>query len=96
MGALGEGSSWDLRVGPAAPSPAAPASGNLGILKFGNLGTWKSKNLESKKSENLIKKNQKLVKNIYENPGDEYGNLSGIYENPSTVVVRYLGLFIWV
>ena len=31
LGALGEGSGWDLRVRPAAP---------------GNLGTWKSRNLE--------------------------------------------------
>ena len=37
---LGEGSSWDLRVRPAAP---APASGNL---EPGNLGIWRSRNLE--------------------------------------------------
>ena len=51
LGALGEGSGWDLRVCPATP---APASGNLGtwksgsleIWEFGDLGAWKSRNLE--------------------------------------------------
>ena len=43
LGALGEGSSWDLRVRPAPPPSA---SGNLGIWKFGNLATWQSGNLE--------------------------------------------------
>ena len=34
LGALGEGSGWDLRVRPAA------ASGNLGTWKSGNLEIW--------------------------------------------------------
>ena len=32
LGALGEGSGWDLRIRPAAPPPASAASGNLGML----------------------------------------------------------------
>ena len=52
MGAVGEGSGWDLRI-----RPAAPASGNLGTWKSGNLeiwecgdlGTWESRNLGCKK-----------------------------------------------
>ena len=62
LGALGEGSGWNLRVRPAA-APAA-ASGNLGtwkpgnleIWEFGDLGTWKSGNfgdLGSWKPRNL-------------------------------------------
>ena len=31
LGALGEGSGWDLRIRPAATASAAAASGNLGI-----------------------------------------------------------------
>ena len=42
VGAIGEGSSWDLRVRPAPP----PASGNLGTLKSGNVGICESGNLE--------------------------------------------------
>ena len=38
LGALGEGSSWDLRVRPAA------ASGNLGIWGPGNPEIWEPKN----------------------------------------------------
>ena len=48
MGALGEGSGWDLRVRPAATA-AAPEiwePGNVGIWEFGDPGTWKSRNLE--------------------------------------------------
>ena len=47
LGALGEGSTWDLRVRPAA-APAA-ASGNLEIGGPGNLGIWRSGNLEIQK-----------------------------------------------
>ena len=39
LGALGEGSGWDLRNRPAAAPPAA-ASGNLGGWKSGNLEIW--------------------------------------------------------
>ena len=54
LGALGEGSSWDLRIRPAAAAAPATVSGNLGTWKsgnlefweFGDLGTWKSRNLE--------------------------------------------------
>ena len=38
LGALGEGSGWDLRIRPAAP--AAAASGNLGTWKSGNFEIW--------------------------------------------------------
>ena len=54
LGALGEGSGWDLRVRPAALAAPVAASGNLGTWKSGNseiwevgdLGTWRSGNLE--------------------------------------------------
>ena len=44
LGALGEGSGWDLRIHPAAASGFR----NLGTWKSGtlDLGTWKSKKLE--------------------------------------------------
>ena len=47
MGALGEGSSWNLRVRLAA------ASGNLEIWEFGNLGIWRSEDLEIQKFGDL-------------------------------------------
>ena len=78
MGALGEGSGWDLRIYPAAAPAAAvalaAASGNLGTWKSGNLGIWRSGDLEIQKlgdlgtwkSRNLgskkSKKNKKLSK----------------------------------
>ena len=40
LGALGEGSGWDLRVLPAAAAAAQAASGNLGTWKSGNLEIW--------------------------------------------------------
>ena len=51
LGALGEGSGWDLRVRPSAAAAEAAASGNLGTWKSGNLGiwgsgAWKSRNVE--------------------------------------------------
>ena len=56
LGALGEGSGWDLRIRPA-PAPPAP----------GNLGTWKSENLEiwgPGNPEIWGPKNQKKLSNI--------------------------------
>ena len=52
LGAMGEGSGWDLRVRPAAA--LAAASGNLEIWDLeiwgsGDLGTCKSRNFASKK-----------------------------------------------
>ena len=41
LGALGEGSGWDLRI-----LPAQAASGNLGTWKSGILGIWRSGNPE--------------------------------------------------
>ena len=46
LGALGEGSGWDLRVRPAA-APAPAASGNLGTWKSRNLEIWEPENPES-------------------------------------------------
>ena len=49
LGALGEGSGWDLRIRPAAETAGNLGtwkSGNLEIWEFGDLGTWKSRNLE--------------------------------------------------
>ena len=43
LGALGEGSGWDLRIRPA---PAPAVSGNLGTWKSGKLGIWRSGGLE--------------------------------------------------
>ena len=66
-GALGKGSSWDLRVRPAAP---APASGNLGTWKPGNLEIWGPGNLEIWRSGDLeiqILLVQKIKKEISKN-----------------------------
>ena len=52
LGALGEGSGWDLRVRPAA-QPAAAASGNLGTWKSGNLEIWGPGNPEIWRSGDL-------------------------------------------
>ena len=52
LGALGEGSDWDLRVRPA---PAPAASGNLEILSCGGLEIQKSgiqQITKNKKSQN--------------------------------------------
>ena len=43
LGALGEGSGWDLRVRPQPPPSAA--SGNLGTWKSGIWGIWRSGDL---------------------------------------------------
>ena len=51
LGALGEGSSWDLRVRPAPAAPAA--SGNLGTWKSGNLEIWGPGNPEIWRSGDL-------------------------------------------
>ena len=76
VGALGEGSGWDLRIRPAPAAPVAPASaasgnlgtwksGNLEIWEFGDLGTWKSGNLEiwgPGNPESWVPKNQTKIK----------------------------------
>ena len=48
LGALGEGSGWDLRV-----RPGAAASGNLGTWTSGNLEIWGPGNLEIWRSGDL-------------------------------------------
>ena len=66
LGALGEGSGWDLRVCLAPPRPGPAACVNLGIwepgnqeiLEFGDLGTWKSRNVGSRKSKKSNSQNQ--------------------------------------
>ena len=74
LGALGEGSGWDLGVRPSAAAAeaasAAAASGNLGTWKSGNLGIWRSGGLEIQKfgdlgtwkSRNLGSKKSKKIK----------------------------------
>ena len=47
LGALGEGSGWDMRVCPAA------ASGNVEMWAPGNLGIWRSGDLEIQKNVDL-------------------------------------------
>ena len=56
LGALGEGSGWDLRIRPAAPAPApAAASGPKPgpKLEIWKSGTQKSGNLRSKKIQKI-------------------------------------------
>ena len=55
-GCVGRGSSWDLRIRPAAPA----ASGNLEIWEFWDLGTWKSRNVGSKNQDNNNNKRMEI------------------------------------
>jgi len=60
LGALGEGSSWDLRVRPV-PVPGA-ASANLGIWKSQNLDIWEFGNQQNPKLSNSHNQNIRLPK----------------------------------
>ena len=64
LGALGEGSGWDLKIRPAPP--AAWKSGDLEICFFGNLETWKSRffGIQQNKNIKVLKIQIRFAQNV--------------------------------